>query len=54
MTNEEIKQTLISLEKAEIDFSVTQTSKFFKDIGFQELNIQPELFLAKDKMLSIM
>lgn len=27
MTNEEIKQTLISLEKAEIDFSVTQTGR---------------------------
>lgn len=27
MTNEEIKQTLISLEKADIDFSVTQTGR---------------------------
>lgn len=33
MTNEEIKKILLSLEKADIDFSVTQTGKVSKKLS---------------------
>ena len=45
MTNEEIKKILLSLEKADIDFSVTQTGKASKKVNGLYTPATFEIFL---------
>lgn len=45
MTNEEIKKILLSLEKADIDFSVTQTGKASKKVNGLYTPAMFEIFL---------